>query len=175
MAERFVARVSRGRTSLIILAGLAMGAIGAWFVADPHAIADVVPWMRDPGLVQLIGGAAVLVFVLFAVIGVRQLFRTEPVIEMGPEGLLWRRWSRQTIPWDAFERAAIGQIQNQRMLTFWLGDPAAYPSTTFSGRTAGANKALGFGDITLSAAGLDCSFDELVAAFETHADALAQP
>lgn len=172
MAERFVARVSKGRTLMLIAGALAFVALGYWFVANPQEIAGTVPWMRDPGLVQLIGGATMLVFALFAAMGVRQLFRTDPVIEIGSEGLLWRRWSNETIPWDAFGQAAIGQIQSQRMLTFWLRDPDAHRSTTFSGRTVGANKALGFGDITLNMGGLDRRFDELVDAVQVFAPGL---
>jgi hypothetical protein len=161
MTERFVAHVSKGKTLLLILGSLLFVALGLWFVIAPDTFADSVPWLGDAGLVQVIGGVAALFFGSCGVAAVRQLFRTDPVIEMGPEGLLWRRWSKEAIPWDAFERAAIGQIQRQRMLTFWLRDPDAYRSTSFSGRTAGANKALGFGDITPSTAGLDRSVDEL--------------
>jgi hypothetical protein len=174
MAERFEARVSRRFTLLLIAAILAAAAPCIWFIMDPHEIADTVPWLPNPLLVQFLGGAGVLCCVLFAAIAARQLFRTEPVIEIGPEGLRWRRWSSRTIPWAAFERTAIVQAENQRMLTLWLRDPAEYASKRFSGHTAGANKALGYGDLTLDTIGLDRSFDALVAAFEAHAGALAE-
>jgi hypothetical protein len=167
----FVAETSKTRVALMMLGSIAFVAAGAWMVTHfpddlarlPFGILIPVPWL---------GWAAIVFFGLAGVAWSRQFFSGGPVIEMSPEGLYYRRWSETTIPWDAFDRAAIGEIQRQRMLTLWLRDPADYPSTTLQGRTAGANKAMGFGDICLSAIGLDRSFDEIVAAFEANAGAL---
>jgi hypothetical protein len=169
MAERFVAHVSKGRTLLLLAGALIFVAAGLWFLLDPAEIARSVPVARSEGLVEIFGGLAVVFFGLCAVIIARQLFRTEAVMEIGPEGLLWRRWSPHTIPWSAFEHAGIAEIQRQRMLTLWLADPNAHASTTLLGRTVGANKALGFGDITLSAAGLDRGFEEMATAVRENA------
>jgi len=175
MAGRFVARVSKGRTLLLIVGALLFVAAGIWFLFSPETFIRSPRSMGDPGFVSLIGWAGVLFFGICAIVGMRQLFRTDAVIEMGPEGLLWRRWSNATIPWTAFDHAAVAEIHRQRMLTLWLQEPEAYPSTTLSGRMAGANKAMGFGDLSLSASGLDCSFDELVAAFDTYASEPVRP
>ncbi|MDF7776578.1 hypothetical protein P1X14_15080 [Sphingomonas sp. AOB5] len=169
----FTAETSKAKVALLMLGSVAFVAGGAWMVTSgaddlarlPLGIIVPVPW---------IGWAAIVFFGLAGVAWSRQFFSGGPVIEISPEGLYYRRWSEATIPWDAFDRAAIGQIHRQRMLTFWLRDPAAWPSTTLQGRTAGANKAMGFGDISLSMAGLNRSFDELVAAFEANAGQLAR-
>lgn len=169
----FVAETSKTRVALMMLGSIAFVAGGAWMVtrfADdlarlPFGIVVPVPW---------IGWAAIVFFGLAGIAWSRQFFSGGPVIEISPEGLYYRRWSEATIPWDAFERAAIGEIHRQRMLTFWLRNPADYSSTTLQGRTAGANKAMGFGDISLSAIGLNRSFDEIVAAFEANAGQLTQ-
>lgn len=170
--ERFEARVSVARTLLLVAGGLAFVAIGLWFVWRPDMLSgpDGPPFLRgEPGLVQLIGGVAILFFGLMALIGLRQLARREPVIVIDGEGLCWRRWSDAVIPWSAIARMEVTEMMNQRFLSLWLVDPAAYPSTSLSGRMAAANKGMGFGDIAIAPAGLDCGVDDLTAAVDRFA------
>ncbi|MCW3837147.1 STM3941 family protein [Sphingomonas canadensis] len=168
----FEAGVSRGRVVLLLAGALLFVAAGIWFVYDPEAISAGSRFLRDPGLVELLGWGAIAFFGLCAAVAVRQLFRTGVVMRIAPEGLYWRRWSEETIPWSAFDSAAYATIRSQRMLTLWLRDPDAYPSSTLLGRLAGANKALGFGDVTLTAQGLSQGFDAMAGAVEANAPEL---
>ena len=166
MSQRFVARVSRIKI-LGLIALAIIGTAGAAFVA-------LSPQFEVRPIAQLAGWVGMIFAPLCALIAIRQLFRTDPAMEIGPEGILWRRWSETVIPWDAFTRAEAVQMHRQKMLSLWLVDPAAYRSTKLLGRLAGANGAMGFGDIVLTAQGLDRSFDQMAGAVHDHAPHLFQ-
>lgn len=160
----FVARVSRVKIMGLLVLAL-IGTAGAAFVA-------LSPEFEARPIAQLAGWAGMIFAPLCALIAVRQLFRTGPVMEIGPEGLVWRRWSDTVIPWTAFTRAEAVQVHRQKLLSLWLADPAAYRSTKLLGRLAGANGAMGFGDIVLTAQGLDAGFDAMAGAVYDHAPQL---
>jgi hypothetical protein len=155
----FVARVARGKLLLLFLLGVSMAAV-ALFVAvlpDLDAIERGFGWL----------GVVFFAFCLLAI--ARQFFRAGVVLEIGPEGVLWRRWSAERVPWDAFACAEDMAMRRLHFVSLWLRDPESYRSNTVLGRLAGANKALGFGDINLSAQGLSCSHAELLAAVRGNA------
>lgn len=161
-AAPFVACVSPGKLTALLVLGLVMvaAALVAALLPDVDVVSHVLAWV----------GVAFFSLCVLAI--VRQLFRTGPVLEIGPEGLLWRRWSAERIPWAAFVRAAETSMQRQRFVSLWLRDPECHRSTTAMGRLAGANKAIGFGDITLAATGLSCSHAEILAAVRANAPQL---
>lgn len=172
--ERFEARASIGGTALLVLGSLAFVVAGLCFVISPDALAgpDGPPWMRGmPGLVIAIGAAAVLFFGLTAMVGLRQFLRRGAVVTIDAAGIRWRRWSDATIPWDAISQVAVTEMMNQRFLSLWLADPAAWPSTSLSGRLAAANRGMGYGDITIAPAGLDRGAEAMWAAVEHFAPA----
>ena len=151
-AARFVARVSVWRTGGLVLASAAMIALGTYLFRGP-----------DPVL-KAVAVGPILMFGLFVVGGLRELLRTQPVIEVGPQGITWRRWSDQVVPWSAITRVAVRRVRYQRFVCLWLADPAAYPPARKFGKMSWANKALGFGDLPLATGGLDRRTDELAAA-----------
>lgn len=169
--DSFTAQVSRVKVALLIAASLLFVLAGVWMLRDP----GVPAYFSIAGVVvpvAYIAWTCTVLFGLFAIGWARQLWRTGPVLEIGPHGLVWRRWSEQLIPWEAFERAEAVSIQRQRMITLWLHDPQAYRSGKLLGRLAGANKAMGFGDISLTAQGTDRSFDEMAEAVRANAPQL---
>ena len=166
MSEPLIARVSRLRNGLLVLGAAGFVAAGIFLlgVDDP----------RRP-MMHFWSWVAIVFFGAAALVGIRQFFRTEPVVEIDARGLLWRRWSDERIPWSAFDRAEIGEIRRQRFLSLWLRDPERYRSTSLTGRLAGANKALGFGDISINVTGTDQKFDALAGAINRYAPELRQP
>jgi prepilin signal peptidase PulO-like enzyme (type II secretory pathway) len=156
----FVAHVSRWRAALMVL-----GALG--FVVAAIVIMQT-QGLTDP-FALVTGWLGALFFGACALIGARQLLRTGPVMEVDARGILWRRWSDERIPWTAIERAEAMTLRGQHFLALWLHDPALYRSTHTLGKLAGANKAMGFGDIALSMSGTDRSFADLIAAFDRYA------
>lgn len=159
----WAANLSVFRTLPIGLGAIAMAALsGAMALfADDGPLIVVVGWI---GLV-LFGACAVGWLVMLATL------RGRPLIEVDSGGILWRRWSDAPIPWDAIAEMQTMAMQGQTFLVLRLFEPERYRSTKMLGRLAGINKAMGFGDIAISALGTDRSFAELVAAVQRFAPA----
>jgi hypothetical protein len=163
-AVRLVACSARGKQLGLVALGVLMSlaAVVAIRLADP---------VHDP-VHYWAGWAGVVFFPLCALAALRQLFRTGPVMEIGPDGVLWRRWSQERVPWTAFTRAADMSIRRQRFVSLWLRDPERYRPSTLHGRIASGNKLLGFGELALSAQGLTCTHEEMLAAVQANAPGL---
>ncbi len=160
MQDRLIAHVSKLKTSLLVALSLGFVAIGVWIVLIEEVAAIIA-----------FGWGAILLFSGFAVIGIRQLFRVEPVMEIDARGILWRRWSDQVIPWSAIARAESRTVRGQPFLCLWLDEPGRYPARSTLGWLAGVNKGMGFGDIALGVQGTDQSFQHLLEVVGTHLNA----
>ena len=155
----FVANVSRRRTALLVLGAIGFVVAGVFMLRDPEG-----------GLTLMVfGWAAILFFGLCGLIGIRQLFRSGPDIRIDEQGIWWRRWSDQVVPWEAIVALYPAGVGRTAFLCLKLVDPAAYPSTHVMGKFAGINRASGFGDISVTTTGTDRSFTELLAAVERFA------
>jgi hypothetical protein len=154
----FEANSSRWRMVMVMLGALGFVVLGVWLA------------MHDPnGNAKLAGGAAIVVFGGFFLLGLTRLNAQGVEIRIDQRGIWWKRWSDDTIPWAAIERISVGEIRSQRFACLFLRDPGAYRSTTFLGKMAGANKAMGFGDIALNTASSDKSFSAMMAAIDQFA------
>ncbi len=150
----FEAKASRWRISLLLAGALGFVAIGVWLLRleGPTTERTLAAW------------AAIAVFGAFFLIGLPRLFQQGVALRIDPQGVWWRQWSDQTIPWSAIERMSVGEIRHQRFACLFLRDPRAFPSSTVLGKLASANKAMGFGDLALNTTGTDQSFDAMMAA-----------
>lgn len=155
----FEAHASRWRLILLLAGSLGFVALGVFLLTiDPPSTKRT-----------LVGWAAIVVFGAFFLIGLPRLKDQGAVIRVDQRGIWWKRWSGDTIPWSAIERISVGEIRGQRFACLFLRDPRAYPSSTFVGKLAAANKAMGFGDVALTASSTDKSFADLMAAIERFA------
>lgn len=155
----FEANASRWRMILLLAGALGFVALGIFLLTiDP-------PDTRR----TLAGVAAIVVFGVFFLIGLSRLNDQGVDIRIDQRGIWWKRWSEETIPWSAIERISVSEIRGQRFACLFLHDPAAHRSTTFAGKLARANRAMGFGDIALTASGTDASFADLIAAIDQFA------
>jgi hypothetical protein len=159
----FEANLSRIRVALMLAGSIAFVLAGLWLVGafgtppSTSLKAAVAGW------------AGIGFFGLCSVVLARRLFQAGVEIRIDANGIYWRRWSDQTIPWNAIARISTGEIRRQRFVCLFLIDPRAFPSQGIAGKLAGANAAMGFGDIALTATGTDTSFDDLMAAIERFA------
>jgi hypothetical protein len=138
---------------LLLLAGSAVFVVGGLWMAGlfgPSKPGDA--W---------IGWVCVLFFGLATVVIGGRLFDRRDQIVIDERGISWARWSEQTIPWSEVRNVREAQVRRNRFLCIDLAHPEWFPSSTFVGRLAGANRRLGFGDITISAMGTDKSFGQL--------------
>jgi hypothetical protein len=163
-AARFEAHVSKGRMWLIIFLALGFAVVGIWFVNAAVELSQTVRFVffRDPIILRVFGWAAVAIGIVGAAVGVRQLFRTGPVIEADERGLRWRRWSDSFIPWSAITDATPRAIGRQQFLCLTLDQPERYKGKSLSGLVAGMNKNMGYGDVTISMQGTDRTMQDLL-------------
>ncbi|MDB5705650.1 MAG: hypothetical protein JWN66_2766 [Sphingomonas bacterium] len=158
MEPAFAAYVSRWRIGLLVIGALGFVAAGIFMLRDPKDL-----------FIVAIGWAGILFFGLCAIVGARQLFRFAPVMEVDARGVRWRRWSNDLIPWSAMSRIEVQGAGLGSFVCLWLHEPELYRSRHLMGWLAGANKAMGFGDIPLNIMGTDRRFDDLVEAFDRFA------
>lgn len=122
-----------------------------------------------------IGWVCILFFGLCAIVGARRMVRADVEIRVDTNGIYWRRRSHQTIPWAAIDRIATSSVRGQHFACLFLRDPGAFPATGLVGRMAAINKAMGFGDIALSATGTDRSFAAMMDAISAFAPPRLRP
>ena len=153
MRAAFVARFSPWRLIFLILLcfgfmAISLMLLGVFGDGSRHGLG----WSGWIGLAFFGPAAAILI---------RRVSDRRPQIVVDHRGLYWRQWSDEIIPWREFESVAVHQVNRQKLLSLSLRDPEAHPPTTPLGKLARYNEALGFAHVTLSAQGLDCSFDQL--------------
>lgn len=105
---------------------------------------------------------------------VRQLGGRKPQIIIGRRGIFMSRWSKRTIPWEAFreirvERQSLSLFAFKRLICLYLNNPEAYPRETWRGWGLGRGLNFGFGDITMMTAGLDHPIEDVWEAIERYA------
>jgi hypothetical protein len=122
-----------------------------------------------PVPLRVVGGLLVLPFLIWFGVAARLIFMRKPVLEIDESGLLWRRWSETRIPWAAFDRWRVKTTLGIPFATLWLREPTAFPAASVQAVLRLANRWLGYGDITLNAAGTDRTFEELAEALRRHA------
>ena len=124
--------------------------------------------LQDPSAPAALAWLSILCFGFASIIMLMRLFDRDDQIRADAQGLYWKRWSPDVIPWNEIADVSEAGVQRQRILCLHLRHPERYPSHTLLGRLASANKVMGFGDIAINAMGTDRSFDELKAAVLGH-------
>ena len=150
---RFVARPSIPKLLLLTVGALIFVVGGLWFVG-------LFGSPPQPGS-EWIGWASIVFFGLTAFGLIGRLLDRDDQIVVDERGLYWKRWCEQTIPWTEIRNVREAQVRRSRFLCIDLEHPELVRSSTLAGRIAGANRGLGFGDMGISTAGTDKSFDEL--------------
>ncbi|MCY3002301.1 MAG: hypothetical protein NTV21_10905 [Planctomycetota bacterium] len=125
-------------------------------LADLHFVARALAW----------GCAALFLFVLF--FEARRLASKAPVLRIDERGILWRRWSEDTIPWSEVASLRLFSIQRVHFVGLVLRNPERFPSSTILGRSAKANRSFTGCDLCLEIQGTDRCHQDLVSAVESH-------
>jgi len=81
-------------------------------------------------------------------------FDRRPHLRIDENGLRYRLYSNDVIPWDELSSCQISRVFNQRIIGLNLHDPEAYPSKNALTRaSAGVNRAA-YGDVAIAATNL---------------------
>ena len=118
---------------------------------------------------RVLGGVLLAPVLVWMGVTLRLLLMRAPVLEIDARGLLWRRWSSERIPWEAFDHWQVRSTLGTAYATLWLKQPARHRATTVNRLLAPGNRWLGYGEITLAEGGTDATWAELLAALRAHA------
>ncbi|MGV0633650.1 STM3941 family protein [Mycolicibacillus trivialis] len=165
----FEARVSRIKVFGLMIGCVVFVVGGLWIAGVLGDGADATIFHR------IIGWLSVVFFGLCLPVSVGRLIRGGLALRVDAEGIYWRQWSEQVIPWTAIRAAHVAAVRRQWYLNLDLYDPAAYPSKTILGWVKRLNTGMGYGDISLNVIATDHSFADLVAAFDRFAPAELRP
>ena len=155
MPDPFVASFVIWRRVLAILGAIGFVALGLWVAG---AIGDSGP--EAP----VAGWGAVVVFGVFAAVGLKRLMLTGPALRVDRDGIwIWRATGGVTVPWRAIRSVEEQRVHRQRFLCLELDQPELYRAP---GLLGGANSAMGFGDVAVGVQGTDRRFEELVLAVQ---------
>lgn len=159
-STRFVARIAPAKVIVLILLALSFVVLGLWMLGlfDGHP-KPPFPWA---------GWVAILFFGPCAAILVRRLFDRGEQIVIDGNGVYSKQWSSRTVPWAEIAAIEAAAVNRQRFLCLFLLHPDRYPPDTVLGQMMRANRALGFGDLALSATGTNRRFEDLVEAVAVH-------
>jgi hypothetical protein len=161
VADRFVARNSPLRLSLLLLAAIVFVALGLW-------VAGVFGPSPKPGR-EWFGWLAILFFGFAGVKGAQRLSDRSDQMVIDRNGIFWRQWSETTIPWSAVRSFSQRSVKGQHFVCVHLKDASMFPRSGAGAWLAGLNRGLDFGDVALNVTGTDRNFAELVAAIERYA------
>lgn len=162
--NEFVAYPSRWRIALLFLLSLGFVIVSLGMVGTFGA-----PWVssRRSLVVGMAIGWICLIFFGACMIAIgRMFFETGALLRVGPQGIWWKRWSDEIIPWSEITDVTMWQHRGQKFLILHLRDPAQFPAGGSMGWAGKANRTLTGGDIGITMSGTDRSVSEALAAVE---------
>ena len=142
----------------MVLAALGFVILGMW-------IGGVFGEPPKPGR-EWLGWISASFFALMGALGLRRLLNPTEQIRISSDGICYSQWSDDTIPWQEIVTVSVWQFKGQKAILLSLRNPGRFPSTTFLGKMAAANRALTGGDIALTLTGTDKIFEEAMSAIE---------
>lgn len=156
----FIARPSRWRLILLLLAGVGFVVLSVW-------LAGLLGDPPKPGK-EWAGWLGILFFSACTPVIAMRLFDNDDQVRIDQRGIHSKQWSADTIPWSEITDVTVWQFRRERLIVLHLQDPARFPATTMMGKLAGANRAMTGGDISISLAGTDGRFEDAMAAINHH-------
>lgn len=149
-------RVSRPKALRLVVLGAAMVAVSAYCAS--------LPGILPRGL----GGFGILFFgaALVAIAGT--LFRREPQVVLGPDGIDDRRLGIGAIPWSDVRSLSVRSMRRSRFLCVDLHEPDRHLArlSRWKRGLARANRALGHGDLAIGFQTLTPGIAEVLAHLE---------
>ena len=169
----FEAHYSSGRLIGIAAIGLGFVALGARMVglygslpvADGSgpaaALADLLG-ISEATIVHVIGGAGLLMGLLVLPAVFKLSRHKGPVMIINADGIYWHRWADKPIPWSNVETIKPYQIHSQKLVAITLKDRDLIPQRAPRKAVSTANRAMGYGDFSLTLQGTDGKYQALL-------------
>jgi hypothetical protein len=169
----FEAHYSKWRLLALAMLGLGFVALGWWMAGQPASEFEGASGRKIAGIADLIGAspvsvghgigwAALVMGILVLPTVISNLRHPGPALRVDQSGILWHRWSDQPIAWSNIAQVRPYSIQRQKLVGLTLVDRDRNPPQSISGRFAGLNKSLGFGDLALTLQGTNGNYQALL-------------
>lgn len=157
----FEANYSKWRLAMLALLAFGFAALGVWLIGESMSDFAGSGGRRIAGLAslfgvetatmaQIIGGLCVAMGAGALIVALQNMFHKGPVMRVDAQGIYWHRWSETPIPWSNIARMSPYTISSQKMVGITLVDRSLSPSRGLLGKLGSANKAMGFGDLSLT-------------------------
>lgn len=156
----FTARLSRWRILLLFGGAVLLTGVGVW-------LAGLLGASPAPDGIWA-GWIGMVFFGICAASMVPMLFDTDVHIRISAQGIFWKRWNDQTIPWSEISDIRSWELSGQKMVVLKLRDPSRFPGKGIQGLLAAPNRAITGGDISLVLTGTDQSADAALAAIRQY-------
>lgn len=169
--EEFVAHYSRWRLGLLLLASAGLVSLGLWGIGAFGEVPSSRRYSED--ITVGIGWLCILFFSVCGLAIGRRFFDSTAPLRIGPSGIRWARWSNQFIPWSEIINVTTWRHRHQKFIILHLSDADRFPGRGLTAKLAGANRLFTGGDISISLAATDRSYDdamEAIAHFGSAAD-----
>jgi hypothetical protein len=123
-----------------------------------------IPAVAPGSGAAFVGAAGFVFFGLITIVVFLQSFRTGPVVEVRTSGLRDHRRSPDVIPWVAIAKVSIKKVRGRRRLALQFRAGTQLEPSRLARAVGTANAAAG--GFSISMAGLDGSFDDLIKAIK---------
>ena len=179
----FVAHYSIGRLLGLAAIGLMFVLLGAFMVMEPRGSFD---HSSKIGFIALflggnkdlaghgLGLMCALMGALVIPVIVKQMAHQGPAIRVDARGVYWHRWSPKPIGWDNIADVTSRSVYRQHFVGLTLRDVTRDPPQSRFAKLGKLNRAIGFGDVSITTQGTDAKSEDLLAAIRDHAMLYAQ-
>ena len=148
---------------MLYLGSVAFVALGYWLrvieASDPIKLTYgwAFPWF--PWVCMIFFGLCALIYA-------RAIFDRRAQLVIGPNGILWRKWSTKEIPWSEVTAIEVNQILLSEFICIFVRDRKRVPGTGLEKFAAPINRLMQNGDISIPLFGLDTRKDAILAAID---------
>ena len=137
-------------------------AMGLWMTGMFGSIPETTRYSAD--FLAVIGWICVFLFSLCGVAYTKDLFGPSEQLRIDAEGLRWKPWSDQIIPWAEITEIRKWEVGSQRGVDLKLRDPAQYRRAGLLALIANGGRTFSGGDVSICLSGTNRKFDEAMAA-----------
>ena len=155
MSHALVAHPSPVKLILLFFGSVGFVVLGAWMLLGGEILS---------ARAHIAAIACIIFFGLCSIYIGRMVFQRNSAIEVSQKGILFRRWSDDTIAWDDIAEIMPYQVGRQELIGLQLYNPKLYPGRGVQGILAKANKGFSGYDISIATVGTDTTVNAVLAA-----------
>ena len=166
--EDFVAYESRSFWAFLLIMAGVIFIIGLWtlgaFGAVPH------PPGRSDREIFVVGWCFVIFSSFCGFLAFRSFMKPIEILRIGPQGIRFAKWSKETIPWSEITRVTIRDLRMYHGVTkafvLYLRDPGRFPGRGLGRIAAESNTGKTGGTLAITLRDTNRSFADALSAVQ---------